>query len=112
MKDVEIVDPQDQKRTGRPEQRSALNRLNATLGRYGMYLSVGGLFVIVVIVVYQVFGRYVLNSSPTWTESFALVLVLTSRSSGQRWGFEMRATSAWNRCWSSFRRRSATASSW
>ena len=24
MKDVEIVDPQDQKRTGRPEQRSAL----------------------------------------------------------------------------------------
>ena len=76
MKDVEIVDPQDQKRTGPPEQRSVLNRVNATLGRYGMYLSVGGLFVIVVIVVYQVFGRYVLNSSPTWTESFALVLVL------------------------------------
>ena len=41
-----------------------------------MYLSVGGLFVIVVIVFYQVFGRYVLNSSPTWTESFALVLML------------------------------------
>ena len=51
-------------------------RINATLARYGMYLSVAGLFVIVVIVVYQVFGRYVLNSSPTWTESFALVLVL------------------------------------
>ena len=76
MKDVEIVDPQDQKRTGPPEQPSALNRLNATLGRYGMYFSVAGLFVIVVIVFYQVFGRYVLNSSPTWTESFALVLVL------------------------------------
>jgi len=76
MKDVEIVDPQDQKRPGPPEHPSVLNRINATLGRYGMYLSVGGLFVIVVIVFYQVFGRYVLNSSPTWTESFALVLVL------------------------------------
>jgi TRAP-type transport system small permease protein len=76
MKDVEIVDPQDQKRTGPPEHPSVLNRINATLARYGMYLSVCGLFVIVVIVFYQVFGRYVLNSSPTWTESFALVLVL------------------------------------
>ncbi|WP_199873504.1 TRAP transporter small permease [Ideonella sp. A 288] len=41
-----------------------------------MYLSVGGLFTIVAIVFFQVFGRYVLNSSPTWTESLALVLVL------------------------------------
>ena len=39
-------------------------------------LSVGGLLVIVAIVFYQVFGRYVLNASPTWTESLALVLVL------------------------------------
>jgi TRAP-type C4-dicarboxylate transport system permease small subunit len=76
MKDVEIVDPQDQKRPGPPEQSSALTRFNATLGRYGMYLSVAGLLFIVVIVFYQVFGRYVLNSSPTWTESLALVLIL------------------------------------
>jgi TRAP-type C4-dicarboxylate transport system permease small subunit len=41
-----------------------------------MYFSVAGILFIVVIVFYQVFGRYVLNSSPTWTESFALVLVL------------------------------------
>ena len=41
-----------------------------------MFLSVGGLLVIVAIVFYQVFGRYVLNASPTWTESLALVLVL------------------------------------
>jgi TRAP-type C4-dicarboxylate transport system permease small subunit len=32
--------------------------------------------VIVAIVFYQVFGRYVLNSSPTWAENLALVLVL------------------------------------
>ena len=31
---------------------------------------------IVGIVFYQVFGRYVLNSSPTWAENLALVLVL------------------------------------
>ena len=45
-------------------------------GRAGAFLSVGGLLVIVAIVFYQVFGRYVLNSSPTWTENLALVLVL------------------------------------
>ena len=31
---------------------------------------------IVAIVFYQVFGRYVLNNSPTWAENLALVLVL------------------------------------
>ena len=41
-----------------------------------MYRSVAGLLVIVTIVFYQVFGRYVLNSSPTWTENLALVLIL------------------------------------
>jgi TRAP-type transport system small permease protein len=55
---------------------SALTRINARLARYGMYFSVGGLFVIVAIVAYQVFGRYVLNSSPTWAENLALVLIL------------------------------------
>jgi len=55
---------------------SAFTRLNARLARYGMYFSVGGLFVIVAIVAYQVFGRYVLNSSPTWAENLALVLIL------------------------------------
>ena len=41
-----------------------------------MYFAVAGLLVIVAIVFYQVFGRYVLNSSPTWAENLALVLVL------------------------------------
>jgi TRAP-type C4-dicarboxylate transport system permease small subunit len=76
VKDVEIVDPQDQKRTGPPEAPRLLARLNAPIARYGMYFSVAGLLMIVAIVFYQVFGRYVLNSSPTWTESFALVLIL------------------------------------
>ena len=54
----------------------ALTRFNATLARYGAYFSVTGLLVIVAIVGFQVFGRYVLNSSPTWTENLALVLIL------------------------------------
>ncbi|WP_298243680.1 TRAP transporter small permease [uncultured Bradyrhizobium sp.] len=53
-----------------------LSRINAPIARLGMYLSVAGLLVIVAIVFYQVFGRYVLNSSPTWTENLALVLIL------------------------------------
>jgi TRAP-type C4-dicarboxylate transport system permease small subunit len=76
MKDVEIVDPQDQVRTGPPEHQWWLTRINAPLARYSMYFAVAGLLAIVVVVFYQVFGRYVLNSSPTWAESFALVLIL------------------------------------
>jgi TRAP-type transport system small permease protein len=61
---------------GAPKLKGPLTRFNATVARYGMYLSVLGLLVIVAIVFYQVFGRYVLNSSPTWAENLALVLVL------------------------------------
>ena len=41
-----------------------------------MYLAVAGLIAIVVVVAWQVFGRYVLNASPTWAENLALVLIL------------------------------------
>ncbi len=53
-----------------------LTRLNVRLATYGMYLAVGGLFVIIAVVSFQVFGRYVLNDSPTWSENLALVLIL------------------------------------
>jgi len=59
-----------------PRSAGWLTRINARIARYGMYASVGGLLAIVGIVFYQVFGRYVLNSSPTWAESLALVLIL------------------------------------
>ena len=55
---------------------SLLARVNARLARYCAYVSVAGLLTIVAIVGWQVFGRYVLNDSPTWTESLALVLIL------------------------------------
>ena len=55
---------------------TALTRFNARLARGCMYACVAGLLVIVAIVASQVFGRYVMNDSPTWTETLALVLIL------------------------------------
>jgi TRAP-type C4-dicarboxylate transport system permease small subunit len=77
MKELELAEELHLKETHRlASPPSLLTRFNATVARYGMYSAVSGLFVIVVIVFYQVFGRYVMNSSPTWTESMALLLVL------------------------------------
>lgn len=41
-----------------------------------MRLGVAGLILLIACVSWQVFGRYVLNASPTWAETLALVLVL------------------------------------
>src|SRR5436190_22675714 len=49
---------------------------NATVSRWCMYIAVAGLIGIVSTVAWQVFGRYVLNDTPTWAESMALVLIL------------------------------------
>jgi len=50
--------------------------MNILLARGGVIASVAGLLLIIVVVIWQVVGRYVLNDSPTWTESLALVLIL------------------------------------
>jgi TRAP-type transport system small permease protein len=54
----------------------ALTWVNARLARLAMFLAVAGLMAIVAVVAWQVFGRYVLNASPTWAENLALVLIL------------------------------------
>jgi TRAP-type C4-dicarboxylate transport system permease small subunit len=76
VKEVELADELHLRDPVEPPMNGLLTRINAPVARLGMYLSVAGLLVIVVIVFWQVFGRYVLNASPTWTESLALVLVL------------------------------------
>jgi TRAP-type C4-dicarboxylate transport system permease small subunit len=53
-----------------------LTRLNASLARLAMLAAVAGLWAIVALVSWQVFGRYVLNDTPTWAESLTLVLIL------------------------------------
>jgi TRAP-type C4-dicarboxylate transport system permease small subunit len=53
-----------------------LTRLNAVLARLAMFAAVAGLWTIVGLVSWQVFGRYVLNDTPTWAESLTLVVIL------------------------------------
>lgn len=48
----------------------------ARIARLALQLGVAGLVLIIACVSYQVFGRYVLNNTPTWAESLALLLVL------------------------------------
>ncbi len=51
-------------------------RLCATLAKISLALAVVGLLAIVLAVQWQVFGRYVMNDTPTWAEAMALLLVL------------------------------------
>lgn len=53
-----------------------------------------GLVIMTVIIGWQVFGRFVLNSSPSWTEQASLVLmiwyVMFAAAAGVREGFHIR----------------------
>ncbi len=51
-------------------------RLCRALARACMWLGIVGLVAVIAAVSWQVFGRYILNSTPTWAESLALLLVL------------------------------------
>jgi TRAP-type C4-dicarboxylate transport system permease small subunit len=51
-------------------------RLCAALSRLALGLAVVLLLVVIASVQWQVFGRYVLNDTPTWAEALALLLVL------------------------------------
>ncbi|MDR1828680.1 MAG: TRAP transporter small permease [Methylobacteriaceae bacterium] len=46
------------------------------ISKLSLVLATMGLAVVVVCVLYQVFGRYVLNNTPTWAEAFAMVVIL------------------------------------
>ena len=51
-------------------------RLCAALSRLSLVLAIVGLLAVVVCVQWQVFGRYVMNDTPTWAEALAMLLVL------------------------------------
>jgi TRAP-type transport system small permease protein len=51
-------------------------RLCAALSKLSLMLAVVGLIAVIIAVLFQVFGRYVLNDTPTWAEALALLLVL------------------------------------
>ena len=51
-------------------------RLCATLSRLSLVLASIGLIAVILCVQWQVFGRYVMNDTPTWAEALAMLLVL------------------------------------
>jgi TRAP-type C4-dicarboxylate transport system permease small subunit len=51
-------------------------RFCASLARLCLKVGVGGLVLLIAAVLYQVIGRYLLNDTPTWAESGAVLLVL------------------------------------
>ena len=51
-------------------------RFCASIARLCLMLAVALLVVLILCVQWQVFGRYVLNDTPTWAENLALLLVL------------------------------------
>jgi TRAP-type C4-dicarboxylate transport system permease small subunit len=53
-----------------------LTRFCAATARLCLMAAVAGLTAVVAAVIIQVFGRYVLNDTPTWAEALAMLLVL------------------------------------
>jgi TRAP-type transport system small permease protein len=51
-------------------------KLCAALSKLCLMLAVAGLIAVILSVQWQVFGRYVMNDTPTWAEALALLLVL------------------------------------
>jgi TRAP-type transport system small permease protein len=59
-----------------PPAAPLLTRVCARIARTCLQAGVFGLVLLLAAVLWQVFGRYVLNNTPTWAESLALLLVL------------------------------------
>jgi TRAP-type C4-dicarboxylate transport system permease small subunit len=53
----------------------ALSRLMAALSNLALWLAGTGLVAMTVIVAYQVFMRYVVNASPSWTEGGSIMIM-------------------------------------
>lgn len=61
--------------SGAPPRESALKRLFGAVAAATQLAAGASLCALVLVLVWQVFGRYVLNASPGWTEPVALTLM-------------------------------------
>lgn len=72
---------------------SPLRRLSDLLAALALWASAIGLVLMTVCVAWQVFGRYVLNSTPTWTEALSIQLmgwfILLGAAVGVREGYHL-----------------------
>lgn len=68
--------------------------INTVLSELLIRIAAGGLILMTVIIGWQVFGRFLLDSSPSWTEQGALILmiwyILFAAAAGVREGFHIR----------------------
>src|SRR6185369_2736571 len=69
-------DPQPDPVPGKGVKAALYTRVCRKLARGCMWLGIAGIVALICAVTWQVFGRYVLNNTPTWAESLALLLVL------------------------------------
>jgi len=53
----------------------AAERLLSALARLALWISGGGLVLMTIVIFWQVFSRYILNASPSWTETFSVLLM-------------------------------------
>lgn len=71
-----------------------LQRINGVASVFLLNAGAAGLILMTAIIGWQVFGRFVLNSSPSWAEQAALVLmiwyVFFAAAAGVRLGFHIR----------------------
>jgi TRAP-type C4-dicarboxylate transport system permease small subunit len=71
-----------------------LRRFNAAISALLLRAGAVGLIAMTAVIGWQVFGRYVLNSSPSWAEQTALLLmiwyVFFAAAAGVREGFHIR----------------------
>jgi TRAP-type C4-dicarboxylate transport system permease small subunit len=71
-----------------------LKRINSAASTGLLYAAAAGLILMTAVIGWQVFGRFVLNSSPSWAEQLALVLmiwfVFFAAAAGVREGFHIR----------------------
>lgn len=71
----------------------ALTRVSSALATLALWLSAVGLIGMTLAVAWQVFGRYVLNSTPTWTEALSIQLmgwfILLGAAVGVREGYHL-----------------------
>lgn len=74
--------------------RERLRRANAAASTLLIHVGAFGLVLMTAIIGWQVFGRYVLGSSPAWAEQAALILmiwyVFFAAAAGVREGFHIR----------------------
>lgn len=77
-----------------------LSDLTHRAGEALLYVGAAGLVLMTVIVGWQVFGRYVLNSSPSWSEQASLTLMIWyvsfAAAAGVREGFHIRIVAVEN----------------